>query len=522
MRWLAICIPDFALQLALRGSADAAPLLALSHQGRLLAVSPAAQQAGLEPGLSCSTALALAPHLQQLDYDPLAEDRSLRALAAWALQFTPRLSLRLPDQTRANSASAGLVLDIAQSLRLFGGLKPLASRVREGLARAGCTARLAFAPTATAAWLMACHRDGLQASHSEALAVCLARLPVSLLDGAVTHIDDLLSLGARSIGDLLQLPRAGLSRRFGRSMLDELDQALGHSPEHWPSFEAPAHFDADLQLPAPIEHTEALGFAAQRLLEPLCGWLAARQAGARGFKLQLKHERQAQTTLTVRLSSPAQAIERLTTLLREHLQRTRLSAPVSGIALSCDSIDALQLHSHELFSGGQDTGDDMARLLERLQTRLGPDTINRLYRVAEHRPEYAHRFEPLHDWPTRPETVPRAASDASGISRKRPQPGMPAALPADAPGLPRPLWLLAQPLSIQERNNRPFWQGPLALLAGPERIEAGWWDGKLVQRDYFIAENDSHRLFWIYRERATGKSSNTTEGSGWFVQGYFG
>jgi protein ImuB len=355
---------------------------------------------------------------------------------------------------------------------------------------------------------MACHRNGLQVSQSEALAICLARLPVTLLDAAVTHVDDLLSLGVRSIGDLLQLPRAGLSRRFGRPLLDELDQALGHSPEHWPSFEAPARFDTDLQLPAPIEHTEALGFATQRLLEPLCGWLAAHQAGARGFKLQLKHERQPDTVLTVRLSSPAQTIERLSTLLREHLQRTRLSAPVSGLALSCDSIEPLQVHSYELFSGGQDTGDDMARLIERLQTRLGPDTVNRLYRVAEHRPEYAHRLEPLHDWPTRPEKAFRAAS----------------ALPAcaDTLRLPRPLWLLAQAQPIQERNNRPFWQGPLALLAGPERIEAGWWDGNLVQRDYFIAENDSHRLLWIYRERATSKPLDTSRSSGWFVQGYFG
>jgi hypothetical protein len=43
-----------------------------------------------------------------------------------------------------------------------------------------------------------------------------------------------------------------------------------------------------------------------------------------------------------------------------------------------------------------------------------------------------------------------------------------------------------------------------------------------VQRDYFIAENDSHRLLWIYRERATSKPLDTSRSSGWFVQGYFG
>lgn len=514
MRWLALCIPDFALQLALRACSDATPVLALSHQGRLLAVSPAARQLGLTPGLSDSTALALAPQLQRLDYNPLAERHALEALAAWALQFTPRLSLRLPNQAHASATTAGLVLDIAQSLRLFGGLPALAARIREGLTRTGCTARLAFAPTATAAWLMACHRDGLQACQGEALPLRLSRLPVALLDGAVPHQDDLLSLGVHCIGDLLQLPRAGVARRFGTALLDELDQALGHMPEHWPCFESPARFNAELNLLASVEHIEALGFAAQRLIEPLCGWLIARQAGARGFELTLRHERQPCTTLTISLSSPAQQAERLAALLREHLLRLKLSAPVSGLALSCDAIEPLRLQSHELFAGGQNASDDMARLVERLQARLGADTISRLHRVAEHRPEYAHHLEPLNDWPPALAGKRRSSRRASSS----------AATPDPAPtsGLPRPLWLLAQPIPIQERGHRPFWQGPLALLAGPERIEAGWWDGGLVERDYFIAENGSHRLLWIYRERATHNPADTGSRSGWFVQGYFG
>ena len=28
----------------------------------------------------------------------------------------------------------------------------------------------------------------------------------------------------------------------------------------------------------------------------------------------------------------------------------------------------------------------------------------------------------------------------------------------------------------------------LELLAGPERIESGWWDGADVQRDYYVAQ----------------------------------
>ncbi|MFM7568234.1 MAG: DNA polymerase Y family protein, partial [Betaproteobacteria bacterium] len=80
----------------------------------------------------------------------------------------------------------------------------------------------------------------------------------------------------------------------------------------------------------------------------------------------------------------------------------------------------------------------------------------------------------------------------------------------------RPLWLIDPPVALSERNNRPFWESPLSLLAGPERIESGWWDDKLVLRDYFIAEDTSHRLLWIFRERL----SDT--GKAWYLHGRFG
>ena len=73
-------------------------------------------------------------------------------------------------------------------------------------------------------------------------------------------------------------------------------------------------------------------------------------------------------------------------------------------------------------------------------------------------------------------------------------------------------------MPITERNNRPYWQGPLTLLAGPERIESGWWDGRPVQRDYFIASDDTDMLLWIYRERVPQADSR----QGWFIQGRFG
>ena len=52
------------------------------------------------------------------------------------------------------------------------------------------------------------------------------------------------------------------------------------------------------------------------------------------------------------------------------------------------------------------------------------------------------------------------------------------------------------------------------MLAGPERIESGWWDGDDAKRDYFIARLPDGALAWVYREG--GRSSPC-----WYVHGLF-
>ena len=53
----------------------------------------------------------------------------------------------------------------------------------------------------------------------------------------------------------------------------------------------------------------------------------------------------------------------------------------------------------------------------------------------------------------------------------------------------------------------------MAFLAGPERIEAGWWDGRIAQRDYYIARNSKGAVLWIYQQHR--------ELTRWFVHGIF-
>lgn len=69
------------------------------------------------------------------------------------------------------------------------------------------------------------------------------------------------------------------------------------------------------------------------------------------------------------------------------------------------------------------------------------------------------------------------------------------------------------------RQHRPFYGSPLRTVSPGERVEAGWWDGELVTRDYFVAEADDHTCYWIYQERV---GSRNEEDPRWFLHGLFG
>src|SRR5690606_34375876 len=141
MLWIALHIADLPLQLAQRATvasepcvvADGPPLRPL-----LYCVNPAARARGLLPGMTVAAARALAGELAVLQRDTAAEEQALRNLACWALQFTPGVVLQ---------AGEGLLLEVAATLRLHGGLARLLARLRQGLAELGYRAETGVAPT---------------------------------------------------------------------------------------------------------------------------------------------------------------------------------------------------------------------------------------------------------------------------------------------------------------------------------------------------------------------------------------
>ena len=470
-------MPQLPLDIFLRGSSTPEPF-AVEEQHRVFACDRKAFARGIRAGMTVSAALALAPRLRVAPRDPAAETEALLGVAGWAAQFSPGVAIEFPD---------GVLLEVSGSLKLFGGLESLLERLRRGLAEMGWSATLAGAPTPRAAFWLALAGKQEFIDSIAGLEAALAALPVGVLHCGDGTLEALEAIGVRTLGELRALPREGVARRFGQGLLDELDRALGRLPDPRNFFIPPARFRAAIELSAEVTQAEALLFAARRLIVQLAGFLAARSGGVQRFVLRLKHRDRAAIEVAIGLVAPSRDAERFTLLLRERLDNVTLAEPVREIALQADDIVPLAGRNLGLLLEEGKAGD-WEHLVERLRARLGTEAVCGIAGRAEHRPERASALAPL---------VP---------------------LPLSGGGLgwgfgERPLWLLDRPKPLEEISAVPHHEGPLELLAGPERIESGWWDGDGVARDYFIARMQSEALVWIYRERSG-------EG-GWYLHGLF-
>ncbi len=518
MLWIGLHLPRLSLEsfaATLPPELRRTMPLALVEARQISHANAVAQALGVKAGCKHATALGLAPQLVCAAADPLRDAQALQAVIHACLAFTPAVVALPPHQ---------VLLEVQASLRYFGGLEALLLRLRAALAPLGHAVRYASAPTAQGAALlarMARAPAGLHCPDLRSLRSALAAAPVWLLGPGREHWEALQGMGLRSIADLRGLPRAGLARRFGEALLDELDRAFGERPDPRVWETLPATFESRLELFARADTSAQVLHGAEVLLARLAAWLSAQQAFARRFTLQLQHEarwRRADTppdtALEIALAAPSRDMAHLGLLLRERLDRTELVAPALELHLRCDDIARAPPPNSELFPTAQGEREGLTRLVERLQARLGRRRVQRLVRVQDHRPE---RGSALQEVDAGALHAPPARADAPAANIVNA--GSAGQAPGGRVAITRPVWLVEPPQPLPERRDLPLLDGaPLQLLSGPERIEAGWWDEGLAGRDYFIAQAADTSLVWVYRLRLPGLAA---QAQGWYLHGRF-
>ena len=426
--------------------------------------SAQAAQSGVRAGQPLAAARALCPALQARARDPAAEHRLLRSLAAWAYRFSSHVSLSEPD---------ALLIEVGASLRLFGGWSALERRLRRALARIDFAPAITVAPIPAAARVLANRHDGFFTDQREPMLTALGN--VSLTHSGLDQKAILLlyNVGMRTLRDAFALPRAELTRRIGQAALAALDRMRGISHEVLSLYQPPDRFEHRIDLDDRVEAWPPLLFPLRRLCSELALFLTARDGGVQRCELVLDHEDRTTTRVVVELLTPQREARMLYELVRSRLERVALAQPVCGIALIARDLPTLRPQHQDLFEPRRAQALDWDELAERLRAHLGDGAVRKLASFPDHRPEHAWRFD----------------TDAKPITELR----------------PRPLWLLSRAIPLRGPAPR--------ILAGPERIESGWWDGADARRDYYVVQTRDGQRAWAFL--APGAND------GWMLHGWF-
>ncbi len=490
-RYLAVYLPLLATDRIRAHEPELAgkPLATWALQGnRRLLVCVDAPGTTLAPGQALADAQAMYPEINLRPADAEADLAFLERLALWCLRYTPLAANNPPD---------GLLLDSTGCTDLFGGEEDFVAGVLAPLRRGGMTVRavLASIPDAAAA-LARAGRDSLILQPGQDQAA-IAHLPLSVL--RLDCAPALYRLGLQRVDDLLNQPRAPLTRRFGRELLDMLDGLRGERLRPMRLIRPPPEFIEAGDFIEPVVTRPGIERALDILLDGLCRTLADAGRGARTLTLRAYRVDRDIQEVTIGTGLPSRTPAHLRRLFAEKLGTFEPDLGFERMTLQADTTNELFGDQDDM---NADSGDPrqneeaLGQLLDRLSQRL------KVWRLA---PVESH-------WPER------------AVTRADPFQAVSAPHPSD---LPMPVRLLRRPVPVavlpaDDRHPlRMRLRGKVYRVNwcdGPERIEPEWWREPATRpgRDYYRVELESGERLWIGRLHG----NQPDEASRWFLHGH--
>jgi protein ImuB len=514
-------------------------VLAIAATGgpRIAAMNEAAENVGIAIGDPVADARAKADSLQVRAADSGADDAALRRLTLWATRYTPTASPWCREPWSEENGADGFFLDIEGAAHLFGGEESLLADLAGRLNRFGLLARLAIAATPGMAWALSHFNAAPQSilpSGNEAAAIAAMPIKALRLSGESRAV--LRRLGFKSVGTLMDKPRAPLAARFSDELLRRLDQALGRIDEPLIPVTAPPVYHSLNYLLEPIISQQAIVARACRLMQNLVHVLVRDQVGARALRLSLYGLDGAVETIDIGLTAPTRSVAHVARLIDLKLdtlaamQDAGFGFEAIGLAVTrVAPMPARQIDSnidrHLQLRATAENDDDIAALIDALRQRLGSNRVRQFEAVPSHIPERAEKLTEVNGETF--QSAPPRSEDSYWLladDKTRPLLLLPQAEPAEVTAL------------VPEGPPRRLrWRGvtyDITGAQGPERIAEEWWrnpspypppqagegkKGSLTRDYYFVEDGEGHR-FWLYREGLYGRE---TAAARWFVHGLF-
>jgi protein ImuB len=498
-RYLAVHLPAFRLERCGWGAGDCVALVAERRSAtRLVALTPAAREAGLHEEMTAAEARSLVAGIVLEPLDEAGEEEDRCALLRAFESLCDRVR-RWDDET--------LVLEVSATSALHGGEQRLMERVRALAEELGHACRLALSdhPIASAALATWLRIDTLVPVGRGAAA--LERLPITALWPSETLLQALQTLGVHTVGAWARLDAASVSGRFGEEGHELHRVALGLPATPWTALPSTAPIERLHLVPEEeVEQVAALILLVRRGLEQLQQTLRARDEGLACLELRLELDRGTPELIRLRIGRPTSCPDTLIRLLSRRFEALALQSPVTRVVLHAREVVSARSWQEDLLER-REAVEALPDLLARLEDVLGEQAVVQAVLVSDWRPERAWTTCPAHGLPPPPLKIPKI--DPVEVQEGR-QWATPRARPTLLRQPPQPIRVRTDPQGrpVELREERGWWRFP--RVEGPERLEGGWWE----------AEGGYGRSYWVVG-LVGGTGWIFEERSQWFLHGWF-
>lgn len=494
-RYLSIWLPHWAIdcRTRLKGKLDKPYIQTTKSQNKIvvMALNDFARHVGIQKDMTLATARAICGDLIVEDYQPDVLQNQLDKLADWAYQFSPFISC---------DSSESLILDVTGCPHLFGGEMNMLSHLSKKLNNIDLKHRLGLADTAACAWGLSRYAEDALSIQTEPLKQCIQSLPVEAMQLPDGLIQDFHRMGLRLVTDIMALPRANLSRRYGLEPILRLDQMLGDIAEPITPRIYKTPYRTKLGFPDAIGWAEDIAAGLDRLIEGLCKRLEDEALGAKQLQLICERVNKSKQILTIGLNEASHSQKHIRRLFQEKLSSIEPGFGIDYMHLIATTVEKIKYNQNVILMTGerqkrqqqQQKREDLNILVDRLRNRLGKQAVGHIRARDTYLPDRIQAWQSMLEtnWP-------------QSQSRAQPRPTL-------LKNKPQPIHKGNVPTSLS--NDKIIsWQGP-------ERISPNWWqrdpNWQGGQRDYYVAQTASGKRYWLYCE-------SQQPGCPWYLHGSF-